>query len=552
MNTILTQQLFNQYCNDYYLTNQTNALNQATLATLPTTIKNVELSLNTMLNGRLYKRYNPANLQFNGVANLSAEAEQDTLYSLLTEAVLYKIQTGAFVNVSNTFGGNITGLNHFQSSNSNVIGLRNDIRDKLVALNLYKNANYTNPTVNQPPQLLNDNPLTIQQASAINSWLSTNNFTLGGSWNFGNLNIDGTPINTYVDNLINQSEGSANSVLINYLPNTQVPLITQKDITNWNTWYQNAVGSYQGLSKILQNYITNAPAGTGNPVPLITSQDITNWNNAATSASGNVDTLQNYINGPVPLITTLDINNWNSVANNAPTILSNYLPNTVLPIIKQSDITNWNNNNAVLKNYLPSTEIPLITQTDITKWNSNSGTTITTTTYTLTITNKWSIDFNSYGQMSLTESTAVWSPDPTANNILAVVKPNQTLPQTEPSIEVGFIIGTGTLISAFLYPDNGSNYNSWTNINNVTLPTNWYSNTGLNVYSGNTYFVYANWGTYGGSTCQPVYIATNGMVRFNLNFNYFADYDGSGTAPSSPTQTFTEVATFMIDVVIAK
>jgi hypothetical protein len=169
MNTILTQQLFNQYCNDYYLTNQTNALNQATLATLPTTIKNVELSLNTMLNGRLYKRYNPANLQFNGVGNLSAEAEQDTLYSLLTEAVLYKIQTGAFVNVSNTFGGNITGLNHFQSSNSNVIGLRNDIRDKLVALNLYKNANYTNPTVNQPPQLLNDNPLTVQQASAINS-----------------------------------------------------------------------------------------------------------------------------------------------------------------------------------------------------------------------------------------------------------------------------------------------------------------------------------------------------------------------------------------------
>ena len=534
MNTILTQQLFNQYCNDYYLTNKTNALNQATLATLPSTIKNVELSLNTMLNGRLYKRYNPANLQFNGVANLSSEAEQDTLYSLLTEAVLYKIQTGAFVNVSNTFGGNITGLNHFQSSNSNIIGLRNDIRDKLVALNLYKNANYTNPTVNQPPQLLNDNPLTVQQASAINSWLSTNNFTLGGSWNFGNLNIDGTPINTYVDNLINQSEGSANSVLINYLPNAQVPLITQKDISNWNTWYQNAVGSYQGLTKILQNYITNAPAGTGNPVPLIQSSDITNWNATSTTQTKILNILTNYYGTgqnvvEVPTITQVDLNKWNDTATNVASVLQNYWPNTAIPTITQADITKWNSNSG-----------------------SSSGSTITTTTYTLTITNKWSINFSNYGQMELTESTAVWSPDPTQNNIIFIVKPSQTLPQTSPYIEVSAPIGVGSLISAFLYPTNGSNYDSWTNISYLSLPNDWYTNTMLEVYSSNGHFVYANWNTNVYGNASPVYIANNGLIQAQLSFNYYVDYSGSGTAPSYPTQTFTEIATFMIDVVIAK
>ena len=244
MNTILTPQLFNQYCNDYYLTNKTNALNNSVTTTLPITIKNVELSLNTMTNGKLYKQYNPSNLKFNGVGNLDASAEQDTLYSLLTEAVLYRIQTGAFVNVSNTFGGNITGLNHFSSSNSNVIGLRNDIRDKLVALQLYKNANYTNPTVNQPPQLLSDKPLTIQQASAINNWLSTNNFTLGGNWNFANLNIDGVNITQFIQNQLSTQGGDYSEVLINYLPKTQIPLITSNDIQS----ITNNTNSIQSLS----------------------------------------------------------------------------------------------------------------------------------------------------------------------------------------------------------------------------------------------------------------------------------------------------------------
>ena len=530
MNTILTQQLFNQYCNDYYLTNKTNALNQATLATLPSTIKNVELSLNTMLNGRLYKKYNPANLQFNGTANLSSEAEQDTLYSLLTEAVLYKIQTGAFVNVSNTFGGNITGLNHFQSSNSNIIGLRNDIRDKLVALNLYKNANYTNPTVNQPPQLLNDNPLTVQQASAINSWLSTNNFTLGGSWNFGNLNIDGTPINTYVDNLINQSEGSANSVLLNYLPNTQVPLITTTDITNWNTWYQNAVGSYQGLTQILQNYITNAPAGTGNPVPLITSPDITNWNATSTTQTKILNILTNYYGTgqnviEVPTITQVDLNKWNDTATNVATVLQNYWPNTAIPTITQADITKWNSNSG-----------------------SSSGSTITTTTYTLTITNNWSIEFTSNGgQMMLTSTSVLCSPDMSADGLSLTWNPTTTLPSSEPNITFNLTGANKTILNTFLYPGVNNNSNTWTNIGSMSLPSNWENNCDLYFYNSGQQFTYANWYIYG-NNIFPFYVPNNQLL---IDFNYTIYYSGSGNIPTSPTQTFTEVVVFMLDVMIA-
>ena len=447
MNTILTTQLFNQYCNDYYLTNKTNALNNSITTTLPTTIKNVELSLNTMTNGKLYKQYNPNNLKFNGVGNLDASAEQDTLYSLLTEAVLYRIQTGAFVNVSNTFGGNITGLNHFSASNSNVIGLRNDIRDKLVALQLYKNANYTNPTVNQPPQLLNDKPLTIQQAAAINNWLSTNNFTLGGSWNFANLNIDGVNITQFIQNQLSTQGGDYSEVLINYLPNTQiplittndiqninnnsnsiqslshsvfdntnkcaqygsilsnylsgnnqVPLITQTDITNWNTWYQNAVGSYQGLSKILQNYITNAPAGTGNPVPLITSQDITNWNNASQ-----------------------DLTNLTVIIGNVTTITSNY-----------------------------TSAIPLITQADITKWNSNTGgsVNITKQTYTLTITNTWQVQYSN-GAMAYEGSNLSTTPALPSGLDISIQSVDGSIGGEMPTINI--TVSGKTIISSLIY-----------------------------------------------------------------------------------------------------
>ena len=556
--TILTPTLFTTYCDNYFLGTSApkNILNGHITQQLPTIIKNVETSLNSMLNGRLYNKYNPANLTFNGNNILSPTVEQETLYSLLTEAVLYKIQTGTYVNVQNNFGGNVNGSNNFNTSNSNVVGLRNDIRDKLVLLGLYKNANFANATT---PNVyaaaspgVNQGPLTMQSLAQLNTYLSTNNFTLGGKWDFANLLINGTPINTYIDNQVNVEAPNYNSVLINYLPNTPIPAINEEALNAIN---QNGQ-ALQSYSYILQKYYDTKNNNYTGFIPLITSADILKWNNAAISASGNVNTLQNYINGPIPLITQIDINLWNNAANGATAILQNYWPNTVLPTITQTDITNWNNSNTILKNYSPSTEVPLITQADITKWNSNSGSssgsTVTRTTYTLTITNKWSINFSNYGQMELTESTAVWSPDPTANNILPLVKPTQTLPQTSPYIQVSLLTGTGTLLSAMLYPTNDSNYNSWTNISNLSLPNDWYTNTMLEVYSGNGYFVYANWNTNGYGNASPVYIANNGLIQTQLNFNYYVDYSGSGTAPSSPTQTFTEVATFMIDVVIAK
>ena len=184
--TILTPTLFTQYCDNYFLGTSApkNILNGHITQQLPTIIKNVETSLNSMLNGRLYNKYNPANLTFNGNNILSPQVEQETLYSLLTEAVLYKIQTGTYVNVSNNFGGNVNGSNNFNTTNSNVVGLRNDIRDKLVLIGLYKNANFANAAT---PNLyekaspgVNQGPLTMQQTAQLNSYLSTNNFTLGG------------------------------------------------------------------------------------------------------------------------------------------------------------------------------------------------------------------------------------------------------------------------------------------------------------------------------------------------------------------------------------
>ena len=462
MNTILTTQLFNQYCNDYYLTNKTNALNNSITTTLPTTIKNVELSLNTMTNGKLYKQYNPNNLKFNGVGNLDASAEQDTLYSLLTEAVLYRIQTGAFVNVSNTFGGNITGLNHFSASNSNVIGLRNDIRDKLVALQLYKNANYTNPTVNQPPQLLNDKPLTIQQAAAINNWLSTNNFTLGGSWNFANLNIDGVNITQFIQNQLSTQGGDYSEVLINYLPKTQIPLITTNDIQT----ITNNTNSIQSLSNsvfdntnkcaqygsILSNYLSG-----NNQVPMITSANITNWNKIQTieqnvaSANNDFNTiLQNYLPqtspggsttsiSTIPAITTQDISNWNNASQD--------LTNLTVIVGNVSTITS---------NY--TSAIPLITQADINKWNNNTGGSggITKQVYTLTITNNWNVEYSN-GSLIYKGSTLNISPSLPSGLDISITSTNGSIGSIAPTINL--IVSGKTIISSTIYGQLGM-YNS--------------------------------------------------------------------------------------------
>lgn len=577
MNTILTTQLFNQYCNDYYLTNKTNALNNSITTTLPTTIKNVELSLNTMTNGKLYKQYNPNNLKFNGVGNLDASAEQDTLYSLLTEAVLYRIQTGAFVNVSNTFGGNITGLNHFSASNSNVIGLRNDIRDKLVALQLYKNANYTNPTVNQPPQLLNDKPLTIQQAAAINNWLSTNNFTLGGSWNFANLNIDGVNITQFIQNQLSTQGGDYSEVLINYLPNTQIPLITTNDIQNIN----NNSNSIQSLSNsvfdnqnkvaqygsILSNYLSD-----NNQVPMITNANITNWNKIQTIeqniASANNDfniILQNYLPqtspggsttsiSTIPLITQAQITTWNTYQG----ILSNYSGGSSIPSITTQDISNWNNTNQDLSNVMDvvanvgvivsnySSAIPLITQADINKWNNNTqgsggSVNITKQVYTLTITNNWTVEYSN-GSLVYNGSTLNISPSLPSGLDISITATNGSIGSTAPTINL--IVSGKTIISSTIYGQVGMYNNNqyfispipymslsttddiqWS-INANCQPGYWDTNYDMLAY-------YPIWQYYANSNNQP-YPLINNTFALNLEYSLSSSNDPS-TFPANST-----------------
>ena len=574
MNTILTTQLFNQYCNDYYLTNKTNALNNSITTTLPTTIKNVELSLNTMTNGKLYKQYNPNNLKFNGVGNLDASAEQDTLYSLLTEAVLYRIQTGAFVNVSNTFGGNITGLNHFSASNSNVIGLRNDIRDKLVALQLYKNANYTNPTVNQPPQLLNDKPLTIQQAAAINNWLSTNNFTLGGSWNFANLNIDGVNITQFIQNQLSTQGGDYSEVLINYLPKTQIPLITTNDIQNIN----NNTNSIQSLSNsvfdntnkcaqygsILNNYLSG-----NNQVPMITSANITNWNKIQTieqnvaSANNDFNTiLQNYLPqtspggsttsiSTIPLITQAQMAAWDSYQG----ILSNYSGGSSIPSITTQDISNWNNANQDLTNLMVivgnvstitsnyTSAIPLITQADINKWNNNTGGSggITKQVYTLTITNNWNVEYSN-GSLIYKGSTLNISPSLPSGLDISITSTNGSIGSIAPTINL--IVSGKTIISSTIYGQLGmynSNqyfispieYMSLSSIDNIQWSINPSCQPGYWDTNYDTLAYYPIWQYYSNSNNQPYPLINN---TFALTLQYsLSSSNNPTTYPANST-----------------
>ena len=405
---ILTVQLFNQYCDDYFLANQnkTNILNGAIKNRLPVIITNTETALNAMVNGRLYKTYpSNGNITFKGVGNLSPQDEQTTLYSALTEAVLYKIQTGAFVNLKNNYNGNITGSNNFDTANSNVIGLRNDIRDKLVMLQLYKSATFSNPTVEATIQPQNQ-PLTVQQSAQISNWLSTNNFTLGGSWNFANLNVDGTPISQYISNQLSTVDKGISTVLINYLPSTEIPLITSTDITKWNNpptvdlepWvrrFEDIGEELETINSILTNYNSN------NVIPPITSTDISNWN-------------QNL---------------------NCSTILNNYIN---------------------VPNQTSQAQVPLITQADIDKWNSNSGSTSTGSsvsikeqTFTLTITNTWEVQ---YGNGAMLYQGSTLSTTPTLPNGLniSVSNVNDSIGSNYPYIVIS--VSGKTILNSLVIP----------------------------------------------------------------------------------------------------
>lgn len=502
---ILTVQLFNQYCDDYFLANQnkTNILNGAIKNRLPVIITNTETALNAMLNGRLYKTYSSnGNTTFKGVGNLSPQDEQTTLYSALTEAVLYKIQTGAFVNLKNNYNGNITGSNNFDTSNSNVIGLRNDIRDKLVMLQLYKSATFTNPIVEATIQPQNQ-PLTIQQSTQISNWLSTNNFTLGGSWNFANLNVDGTPISQYISNQLTTVDKGISTVLINYLPSTEIPLITSKDITKWNNpptvdlepWvrrFEDIGGELETINSILENYNSN------NPIPPITSIDISNWN-----------------------------------ANlNCSTILNNYIN---------------------VPNQTSQAQVPLITQADIDKWNSNSGSTsagssvsIKEQTFTLTITNTWQIQYGN-GAMSYQGSTLNVSPTLPSSLNISVSNVNNSIGSGTPYISIS--VSGKTILNSLVIPyslslNNGDQY-MISPIENMSL--NVIDNVSYSVSASIEYGSWQNelevfnvwyyWGVFTGSTNGPQPLDQNNSFCLFLNYTLGT----SGTLPStSETQTISE------------
>ena len=140
-NTILTVAIFQEYTTNYYFKNTNNSYYSATtLSTLPSIIKNVEVNLNAMLNGRLYKRYPPGDVQFHGYKNLTPQMEAETLYECLTECVEYRLITQQYVNLNNSYSGTVNGSNAYNTQNNNVIGLRQDITAKLTMLGLYANA----------------------------------------------------------------------------------------------------------------------------------------------------------------------------------------------------------------------------------------------------------------------------------------------------------------------------------------------------------------------------------------------------------------------------
>ena len=231
-NTILTQSDFEALTtNPYFSNTNNNYYYSTTLGNLPQIIANVEVNLNAMLNGRLYRRYNPSNLKFNGYNGLSPQVEQKTLLQCLTECVEYRLITQQYVNLNNTYCGVVNGTNNYNTANSNVIGLRQDIQAKLSVLGLYANILLGDKKPNSVlmtdttggTNVINYNNLQewmtfIQQTN----WTFNGTLTFNGSVDFANetsffrmLNLDsgwGTPYFTCNTNL----EGTSGSNIILY------------------------------------------------------------------------------------------------------------------------------------------------------------------------------------------------------------------------------------------------------------------------------------------------------------------------------------------------
>lgn len=220
---ILTVNLFNQYSDNYFLSNSTpnNILNAGVRKVLPNIINNVETSLNAMLNGRLYQTFSP-----NGQITFKDTTQQTTLYSVLTECVLYRIQTGEYINLHNQYTGNVNGTNNFSTDNSNVIGLRNDIRDKLILLGLYQSGSFTQATLPTIPDNSNNNVLTQGMLFKIVQALQNANINFNGTISLPSNTIIGQdgPISSIYQTLQEFAQ-----ILANYMsPITPIPLPSNK------------------------------------------------------------------------------------------------------------------------------------------------------------------------------------------------------------------------------------------------------------------------------------------------------------------------------------
>lgn len=194
--TILQVSDFENLTSNYYLSTLSNGnyYSSTTLSRLPSIIANVEINLNAMLNGRLYKRYPPGNVQYHGYNGLSPAVEKQTLLQALTECVEYKLITQQYVNLNNSYSGAINGSNNYQTQNNNVIGLRQDITAKLTLLGLYASILLGDK---KPDSVLKANSCsgsgTIVDYGNYSEWV---NLIQNTSWQFSNTCYFNGGINT--------------------------------------------------------------------------------------------------------------------------------------------------------------------------------------------------------------------------------------------------------------------------------------------------------------------------------------------------------------------
>lgn len=273
-NTILTVAIFQEYTTNYYFKNTGNSYYSATtLSTLPSIIKNVEVNLNAMLNGRLYKRYPPGDVQFNGYKNLTPQMEAETLYECLTECVEYRLITQQYVNLNNSYSGTVNGSNAYQTQNNNVIGLRQDITAKLTMLGLYANALIGDVK----PKAVVDNPWEdngkLINYANLQLWYST--FSQH-DWSFS------API-TFQNNItflgdVNAMDFNANNIVAN-TTNTTTLNATTINTTNLN--FNGTVPSLDLNNLNLNNNLNllgNLQGGSGTNITLTNGSYSTTYN----------------------------------------------------------------------------------------------------------------------------------------------------------------------------------------------------------------------------------------------------------------------------------